>query len=93
MPLYSLYKRVLRHIDLLDRMMTAMDVRPAVRQIPDGPELLRNAAHRCLTCSSADRCTEFLDATEHVAEAPEYCRNKDLLDRLRQMVEPSTQAA
>lgn len=93
MPLYNLYKRVLRHIDLMDRMMGVVGVRAGIRQLPDAADQLRNAANRCLTCRSADACAHFLEVNPTAEHAPVYCRNRDLFERLKIAAEDRPKAA
>ena len=66
-------------------MMDILGVDPEVAmmrgQIP--PEELRNIALRCASCENGDDCERWMDnpAVEH-EQAPSYCRNKELFERL-----------
>ena len=38
---------------------------------------------RCASCSDVDACRKLLVQRKNIAEAPQYCGNKAILDRLQ----------
>ncbi|MFD1911448.1 DUF6455 family protein [Halodurantibacterium flavum] len=87
--------RLDRHATLVGRMAetTGIDMADAlVTGRLSGPSL-RGAVLRCCGCDKAEACQGWLDAQERgrqerqagaaPATAPDYCRNRDLMARLR----------
>jgi hypothetical protein len=80
----ALFDKMARRLGLMDRMAATVgaDVRDA------GPATYREAVVRCSQCVHPAECTAFLqqnkatsgDAAKSVS--PDFCRNKQLLDRL-----------
>lgn len=68
---------------LMERMMARFGVRAALAERPGGPEALRRATIRCMTCSETEACESWLGEDEMSAEPPSYCRNADIIARLR----------
>lgn len=87
MKLFGFFSRVSRNIDLLDRMMVKLGVRDRFASLPNGGDVLRRAAIRCMTCDQAHACSAWLDANEKQIEAPAFCRNHDLFERVKHRVE------
>jgi len=85
--LFGFFTRVKRRTDLLDRMMATLGVRGKFASLPNGPEVLRRAATRCMTCGRADACAAWLDEDRNRIEAPGFCRNHDLFERLKHRIE------
>ena len=43
---------------------------------------LRGAVNRCMFCTDANKCAKLVKTEVHLASAPEYCRNREFLQRL-----------
>ena len=69
--------------DLMERMLAHFGVRTALAERPGGPEALRRATIRCMSCSEAEACETWLGDNEAPDKPPSYCRNADLIARLR----------
>ena len=82
MSLRNLLNWLARHPDQLDRMMDALGLRSAVEALPDSANVLQRAADRCQSCEHAERCAAWLDANAKADEAPRYCRNHALFQRV-----------
>ena len=79
-------------VPLMERMFRRLDVEDVLTSLPHGPEVLRRAAARCAACDSASACEAWLDDAASPREAPRFCRNHDLIERLRR-VESDSRAA
>ncbi len=77
-----------RHSVLVNRMSNTLGA-DLVGAALDGaaPEtVLRSAVFNCMACSDTEACEDWLAGHEDgAAEAPDYCRNKAILDRLARM--------
>ena len=82
-------KTINRHAALMNRMAETVGV-DLTAAIADGrlpAEAWREAVVRCTGCSDPEGCQHWLGA--HAADdvapdtAPDYCRNRDLMDSLR----------
>lgn len=87
MSLVSMYNRMMRKADLMEKMIDTVDVRDALEQRPDHANVLRRAANRCMTCAEPNACESWLAEHEQANEAPSYCRNHDLFERLKHEIE------
>ena len=87
MSLLTMYQRMIRKADLMEKMIDTVDVRDALEDRPDHANVLRRAASRCMTCGQPDACSELLDDHASADEAPSYCRNHDLFARLKHEIE------
>lgn len=85
MGLMQFFSRFSVNPGLMDRMFSKFGVRDSFAELPHGPEVLRRATLRCASCSEAGDCASWLDANAAPAEAPAYCRNHDLIERLRHL--------
>ena len=78
--------RIDAHADLMHTMADTLgaDLGDAlVRGAISAPEL-RNAVMACTGCEQTGACRDWLrDHAGGAAETPAYCRNHDLMDRLR----------
>ena len=45
---------------------------------------LRQAVGRCLACSDEEACKSWLEDAPQGAKAPDFCRNAQLMERLRE---------
>ena len=81
----SMLEKVERHSALVNRMgdATGADFVGGITR-GDLSELnLQNAVLNCMHCRMTGPCEDWLEETgEGPAEAPEFCRNKALMDRL-----------
>jgi hypothetical protein len=80
-----MFARFDRHDRLMGRMADTLGVDLAEEAMHGrlGPEDLRSLLVRCTGCGQASACEGWLDAQSGQASlAPDYCRNKDQLERL-----------
>ncbi|WP_296761792.1 DUF6455 family protein [Sediminimonas sp.] len=80
----NLLERIGRRARVMGRMARTLDVNFADRIARDEGEVARyrGAVMRCAFCRHEAACQDWMDGQEHAAQAPKYCRNKDLLDSL-----------
>ncbi len=81
----SLVLRLNRHSRLMSRMADALgvDLGDAVSRGDLKPDELRSAVLRCTGCINPGDCEKRLDREQVGSAAPEYCRNKMLMESLR----------
>ena len=82
----GLFSKLDRHSGLMGRMVDTVGANlgnALARGDLSGQEL-RNAVVPCTGCEGGNDCGQWLD--DHgagAAEPPAYCRNRDLLDRIK----------
>ena len=59
-----------------------VDFAQAVARAPENVRDYRQAVMRCVACGHEGECTAWMDTHPQAAEAPDYCRNKDILESL-----------
>ena len=82
----GLAKRIDRHATLFQNMADTVhaDLGESLLDGKIDGQGLRAAVFQCMTCDSADECPQWMEAHPDGAEnAPEYCRNRQLLQRLK----------
>lgn len=90
MSVLDIFSRLTRQADLMDAMMNKLGVAEQMRHLPDHAAVLRRAAHRCLTCEKPDSCRHWLDNECQPDEAPEFCKNHDLFERVLDQMDDDT---
>ena len=81
-----MFQKLQKHEDLMKGMFDRTGVNPpeVVERGDASPTFYRESLMRCCLCGKTDECAAFLEETEgRQASAPDYCRNKHLLDRLQ----------
>lgn len=82
----GLLKRLDRHTELMEKMAETLDVDLASALVEGRLPAsgLRDAMLACVCCDGVDECPGWLaDNAQGAAQAPTYCRNGALFDRLR----------
>jgi hypothetical protein len=75
-----------RHADLMNQMADTVNASMSDALAHDAltAQELRNAVMACMGCEGSEACPDWLAAhTEGAEEAPGYCRNRGLFERLR----------
>jgi hypothetical protein len=54
--------------------------------LPHHGEVSARAVERCGSCGHGSECADWLDHNQQPEVPPEYCRNADLIERLRRVV-------
>lgn len=93
MSVLNIFSRLTHQADLMDAMMKKLGVAEEMLQLPDHAGVLRRAANRCLTCDRPDACEHWLVHESRPDEAPDFCRNHDLFERVLQNMEQEAQPA
>ena len=81
----SMLRKIERHSALVNRMgeVTGADFVAGMTTGEISETDLRRTVVNCMRCQMAGPCEDWLDETgDGPAEAPEYCRNKAMMDRL-----------
>ena len=86
MSLYEFLASVRARSTLVHRMMDKFGVDRPLQTLPRHGEVTARAVERCRSCGHAGECAEWLDHNNRRAP-PDYCRNADLIERLRRVVE------
>jgi hypothetical protein len=87
MKILNFFFRAHEDAPLMDAMIGKLGLAEAMRTLPDQRAVLRRASERCLTCKHPDFCAGWLADVENPTEAPFYCRNHDLFERITERVE------
>ncbi|MBR9650991.1 DUF6455 family protein [Thalassovita aquimarina] len=72
------------HTPIMARMgkVLGVDFARAMERDPSAVHKYREAAMRCAQCNREGDCQPWMDAHGQASEAPDYCRNKALLEEL-----------
>jgi hypothetical protein len=77
MPGLSYGEQVRRQGDLMHKMMRRLNVDAAFASSVDGGLAWYQARTKCLFCSSAPQCSEWLAASEPPGSSRSFCPNAD----------------
>ena len=69
----------------MHRMMERFGVDRPLKTLPHHGEVTARAVERCGSCGHDGECAEWLDHNKQPEAPPEYCRNADLIERLRRV--------
>ncbi len=93
MDAFNFIRHYLKPVPRFHRMVQLLGVRSRIEALPDSGAVLRRAEKRCEGCSEPQACDAWMDGRETAGEAPKYCRNHDLFERLIDQIEKETQPA
>lgn len=81
---WPVFKRVMQHAALMDRMMDRSGVEPLAAVRLDQGSAWYEARTRCIECAHGVECQRWLDPPE-VGDrgVPEFCVNANFFDRVR----------
>ncbi|OBQ71307.1 DUF6455 family protein [Mesorhizobium erdmanii] len=68
---------------LMDRMMRKLGVDRQLKVVADQIQVTNRAVDRCRSCGHQEECSTWLDNEQNANHPPAYCRNSDLIARLR----------
>lgn len=88
MSLLTIFSTMMKRAGLVDRMAKTVGAKNALAQHPSRAALTRRAVTRCGTCDETSACKQWLSDHETADQAPGYCRNHDLFERLKKAAEP-----
>lgn len=88
MSLLTLFHTMMRRAGLVERglvkrMAQTVGAQAALASHPSRSAVTRRAVSRCNGCAQTKGCEQWLDHNESAEEAPAYCRNHDLFERLK----------
>ncbi|MDG1130113.1 MAG: DUF6455 family protein [Paracoccaceae bacterium] len=80
----GLFDKIDHRAGVMTRMadMLGVDFAATIAQAPEVVREYRQAVMRCASCSHEGECTTWMQSHPHAAQAPDYCRNKDILEGL-----------
>lgn len=80
----GLFDKIDHRTKVMTRMAQTLDVdfAEAIAHAPDTVREYRQAVLRCVSCAHEGECTAWMAEHPHAAEAPDYCRNKDIMESL-----------
>lgn len=67
---------------LMEAMIATLGLSETMDNLPDHRNVHRRATTRCLSCEFHDECALWLANNDTADEAPYYCKNHDLFDRM-----------
>lgn len=82
----GIFSKLARSADLASGMMERLGSRlpDEILAHPDtGARTYAGVVMRCAGCAEQDHCAALQAGCDHLDAAPDYCRNKTLLDRSR----------
>jgi hypothetical protein len=83
MGLFARMKRAIARAEMMESMFSRLGVRGWFAENPARAAVLRGAAMRCASCGHEGECASWLDSHETAKHAPDFCRNKELAERIR----------
>lgn len=80
----GLFDKIDHRAGVMTRMADTLDVdfAAAIKHDASTVNLYRQAVMRCAACPHEDKCTAWMQDHPQADAAPEYCRNKDILESL-----------
>ncbi|MDR9483864.1 MULTISPECIES: DUF6455 family protein [Sediminimonas] len=80
----KLFATLSRRADVMGQMARSLGVDFGERIAHDSESAseYRAAVFRCASCTHEVECLSWMNGHKDAKEAPKYCKNKDLLDRL-----------
>lgn len=93
MGLLSFFNRLSTNSELMQGMFSRLGVRDWFAEHGGGPQALRRAALRCASCTDTEACAAWLDGNASAEHAPAFCRNHDLVERIKRQTGSSSTAA
>lgn len=85
MKIPDILRRIARHNALFEAMTNKLELRDTLLEVSKNGETYRRASTRCLSCSQANACAQWLEQETEPEEAPDYCRNSALFARLERL--------
>jgi hypothetical protein len=76
------FRRIEEHGTLMSRMMRRTGADVGNIEGKGGESALRSAIFRCIACTSADSCRDWLADAEPGSPPPAFCRNAELFRSL-----------
>ncbi|TCD14495.1 DUF6455 family protein [Oricola cellulosilytica] len=72
---------------LFQAMLDKLGLRQAILTRHNSGTVMRRAEERCAECGREESCRIWLDEMDEPIEAPRFCRNHDLFERLKHDIE------
>lgn len=87
MSLFTTLRRAVARSELMRAMFDRLGIDGWFAENPARAAVLRGAAMRCASCGHERECVAWLDAHRAAEHAPDFCRNKDLAERIRTSID------
>lgn len=72
---------------LFDVMVNRLGLRTGLAERPQSETVIKRARERCADCGREDTCQAWMMENAQPETAPYFCRNHDMLERLKREVE------
>ncbi|MCO6186442.1 DUF6455 family protein [Rhizobium sp. L1K21] len=82
MSILHYFIRANESAQLMEAMIGRLGLSQTIDSLPDQHNVMRRAATRCLHCDHPDQCAAWLAQNHAPDEAPSYCKNHDMFERL-----------
>jgi hypothetical protein len=83
MGMFTNLRRAAARSELMHAMFGRLGIGDWFAGNPARAAVLRGAAIRCATCGHERECAQWLDNNPVADHAPDFCRNRELADRIR----------
>jgi hypothetical protein len=83
-PMKRMFSKADKHTALMQSMAekVGVDWNELVAENPEMANSFRHASLTCAQCKKAGECVEWQAEHDHEEHAPDYCLNRQLLDKL-----------
>jgi hypothetical protein len=68
-------------------MVDKLGLRAALESRPNADAVMKRAQARCADCGREDSCQSWMAENEAAGEAPYFCKNHDMFERLKHDIE------
>jgi len=75
---------------LFQVMVDKLGLRAALEARPNSESVMKRAQSRCADCGREDTCQTWMAENEQPGEAPYFCSNHDMFERLKHDIEAET---
>ncbi|WP_421859107.1 DUF6455 family protein [Oricola sp.] len=72
---------------LFQAMVDKLRMRLALTNRPNSAAVMKRASERCAECDREDSCVSWMATNAEPDEAPYFCKNHDLFERLKHDIE------
>jgi hypothetical protein len=75
---------------LFEAMVDKLRLRGALQSRPSSDAVMKRASERCAGCGREDSCVAWMEGNAEPDEAPYFCKNHDMFERLKHDIEAET---
>lgn len=82
MRILDFFTRLMHRADRFETMADRLGVAEDLEKLSDHAGVVNRAVDRCMSCGKTEACQQWLDQNGTSEQAPDYCPNHDLFERL-----------